>query len=162
MVKADHRNMLNTVMTSEHVRIRPGFKDLIDFCRNSGIRTIIVSNGLTFYIEALLDVLSIKGVEIHASKNEFSSDGMKVGYSGPDGKEIDDGFKEAYTSMLLDEGYEVIYIGDGSSDIVPARLASLVYATGNLLEKCREGKIDCISFDSFHDILNDMKSRMNR
>ena len=43
-------------------------------------------------------------MEIHAAENVFSPQGMKVRYIGPDGKELDAGFKEAYTEMLCTGG----------------------------------------------------------
>lgn len=156
MVKADYRTMLDNVMNSNRVRIRPGLRELVDYCSVRDYRTIIVSNGLNFYIRAILKNIGLDSIEIHASENDFSPDGMKVRYIGPDGNELDTGFKEAYTDMLLQEGYRVVYIGDGASDIAPARLSNVVFATGDLLEKCREEYIDCMPFDDFFDVQKGM------
>ena len=52
MMKADEKTMTDLVLTSDRVKIRPGLKELLDYCREKGIRVVIVSNGLKFYIEA--------------------------------------------------------------------------------------------------------------
>ena len=156
MIRADYKTMLEKVMTSDRVKIRPGLRELLDYCSRRSYRTIIVSNGLTFYIKAILKDMGMEDIEIHASKNDFSPDGMRVGYIGPDGKELDTGFKEAYTGMLLQEGYRVVYIGDGASDIIPARLASKVFATDALLKLCRKENLECTPFDDFFNVLKDL------
>lgn len=158
MVKADRKAMLDMVMSNERLRVRPGFYELTDLCSRRGYRTVIVSNGLTFYIEAILKDLGIEGIEVHAAENEFSPEGMRVKYLGPDGNELESGHKEAYTARLLEEGYFTVYIGDGASDIAPARIADRVFATGNLLIKCCEVNLECTPFNDFFDVLKGLQS----
>jgi 2-hydroxy-3-keto-5-methylthiopentenyl-1-phosphate phosphatase len=153
MIKADEETSTDFVLNSPRVRVRPGLKEFIDYCKNKRIKVIIVSHGLTFYIGAILSNLGIEGLEIHAAENVFSPDGMKVRYLGPDGRELEAGFKEAYTGMLKQEGYQVVYIGDGNSDIYPSRKADYVCATAQLLARCREEKLKCHPFDNFYDVI---------
>src|SRR4030042_4410089 len=96
-----------------------------------------------------LGVAGLKGLEIYAAKNDFYPGGVKVAYIGPDGAELEAGFKEAYTEMLVNKGYRVIYMGNGDSDIYPARLAKYVFATDQLLKRCRKEKLDCFPFKGF-------------
>jgi 2-hydroxy-3-keto-5-methylthiopentenyl-1-phosphate phosphatase len=154
LVKAGREEMTDFVLGSERLVIREGFADFIGYCRQRGYHLVITSNGLRFYVEAILERLGIRGIEIHASENEFSPKGMKVKYIGPDGLETDDGFKAAYTLSLAGQGYTVVYAGDGKSDIYAARLARHVFATGDLLEKCREEGLACQEFRDFRDILS--------
>jgi 2-hydroxy-3-keto-5-methylthiopentenyl-1-phosphate phosphatase len=153
MIKADEETSTDFVLNSPRVRVRPGLKEFIDYCKNKRIKVIIVSHGLTFYIGAILSNLGIEGLEIHAAENVFSPDGMKVRYLGPDGRELEAGFKEAYTDMLKQKGYQVVYIGDGNSDIYPSRKADYVCATAQLLARCREEKLKCYPFDNFYDVI---------
>jgi 2-hydroxy-3-keto-5-methylthiopentenyl-1-phosphate phosphatase len=156
MVKADRRTMTDLVLNTD-VNIRPGFKELVDYCLQREYKVIIVSNGLLFYIEIILEKLGIGGIEIHASENEFSPEGMRVRYLDPEGDELEEGLKEAYTRQLTEQGYDVVYIGDGLSDIFPARRARRVFATGDLLVKCREEGIGCIPFSDFYDVIKGLK-----
>jgi 2-hydroxy-3-keto-5-methylthiopentenyl-1-phosphate phosphatase len=82
---------------------------------------------------------------------------MKVKYIGPDGKEMDTGFKEAYTRLLIEQGYDVVYIGDGMSDIYPARRASHVFAIGDLWQKCRDEGLSCVTFTDFFDVIKGLQ-----
>lgn len=161
MIKADRRTMTDFVLTSEHVKIRPGFKELLEYCARKNHEIFIVSNGLLFYIEAILQKLGIndiKGLNVYAASNEFFSDGMKVAYVGPDGNELEAGFKEAYSEMLLRQGYDIIYVGNGDSDIYPARRAKYIFATDQLLERCQADKLNCIPFNDFFEVINGMET----
>jgi len=157
MMKTDRQTMTELVLNSERVKIRPGFRELLDYCSHQGYKVVIVSNGLIFYIEALLNRLGIDGIDIYAAENEFSPDGMRVRYVGPDGSEMEVGYKEAYTESLQKRGYNVIYIGNGVSDIFPSRRAIKVFATGDLLVKCREENLACVPFNDFYDVTQSLK-----
>ena len=90
--------------------------------------------------------LGINGVDMYAAENIFFPGGMKVRYVGPDGKELEAGFKEAYTEMLCQEGYDVIYVGNGTSDIYPSRKAKHVFATADLIAALPGRKAKVLSF----------------
>jgi 2-hydroxy-3-keto-5-methylthiopentenyl-1-phosphate phosphatase len=157
MVKAGRKAMTELVLNSDRVRIRPGFPEFLDYCRRQGIKTVIVSNGLLFYIEAILDKLGINGVEVYAARNRFSPDGMKVEYIGPDGAEMEVGFKEAYTGLLEKEGYDIIYVGNGASDIFAARRARHVFAVDELLQRCLKEQVLCTPFTDFFDVMRGLE-----
>ena len=157
LVTADEKTQLDVIFTSDRVKIRPGLKELVAYCQDKGHRLLIVSNGLIFYIRALLESLGLNGVEVFAARNEFHPGGMKVSYISPDGKELDAGFKEAYTRLLRQEGYDVAYVGNGVSDIFSSRLASKVFATGDLLSKCREEYLACVPFDDLFDVIRGLE-----
>jgi 2-hydroxy-3-keto-5-methylthiopentenyl-1-phosphate phosphatase len=158
MMKADRQAMTDLVLTSERVKIRPGFHELVDYCSQKGYKVVIVSNGLIFYIEVLLERLGIDGIDVYAAENEFSPDGMKVRYVGPDGTEKEAGFKEAYTELLVKQGYSIVYVGNGMSDIYSSRMSIKVFATGDLLECCRREKLECTPFNDLHDVVRGLKA----
>jgi 2-hydroxy-3-keto-5-methylthiopentenyl-1-phosphate phosphatase len=163
MVKADRKTMTEFVLTSEKVKIRPGFKEFLEYCLRKGLKTIVVSNGLVFYIEAILKNLGIgriKELEIYASENEFYPGGLNVAYIGPDGRELETGFKESYTEMLIKKGYDVVYIGDGNSDIYAARKAKHIFATDQLLKRCKKEKLDGTPFKDFFEIIKGLEKLM--
>ncbi len=157
MMKADQQTMTDLVLSSERVKIRPGFRELVDYCSRKDYKVVIVSNGLIFYIEAILEKLGVNGLEVHAAENHFSPDGMKVRYLGPDGTEMEVGYKEAYTELLEKQGYSIIYIGNGISDIFSSRRAIKVFATGDLLDRCREENLKCTPFTDFHDVIRGLE-----
>jgi 2-hydroxy-3-keto-5-methylthiopentenyl-1-phosphate phosphatase len=158
MVKAAKQTQLDVIFNSDRVKIRPGLKELVDYCSQQDYRFIIVSNGLIFYIEALLKREGIKNAEVFAASNEFRPEGMIASYIGPDGREMDAGFKEAYTKLLIQNGYDVAYVGNGVSDIYPSRLAVKVFATGDLLRKCEEENLAYTTFTDLHDVVKGLKT----
>lgn len=155
MVKADKQTMLDFVQRTK--KIRPGFKELVSYCRDKGFRLVIVSNGLDFYIEAILKDIGVRGIEVYAAQTRFSPDGLDVRYMGPDGKVLQDSFKEAYTRAFLSKSYRVAYVGNGPSDMPAARLAHRIFATDGLLELCRKTKLNCIPFADLNDVVRNLE-----
>lgn len=157
LVTADEKTQLDVIFNSDRVKIRPGLKELVAYCKDKGHRLLIVSNGLIFYIRALLKSLDLDDVEVFAASNEFHPGGMKVSYISPDGRELDAGFKEAYTHLLRQQGFDVAYVGNGVSDIFSSRIASKVFATGDLLRKCKEENLACVPFDDLFDVIRGLE-----
>jgi 2-hydroxy-3-keto-5-methylthiopentenyl-1-phosphate phosphatase len=155
MVKADKPTLLEAL--KGEVKVRAGFHELVNYCLKKGFRLVIVSNGLDFYIKAVLKELGLDNIEVHAAQASFHPEGMKVQYVGPDGKRLDDGFKEAYSKSFLKLGYRVIYIGNGDSDVAPAKYAHHVFATGDLLAYCRENNLKYKPFETFLDAVRDLE-----
>jgi 2-hydroxy-3-keto-5-methylthiopentenyl-1-phosphate phosphatase len=151
MVKADKHRLLEALQGN--VKVRAGFHELVSCCMGKGLRFVIVSNGLDFYIRAVLKDLRLGDLEVHAAQTSFNPAGVKVRYVGPDGKMINDGFKEAYMESFLRLGYRVIYIGNGDSDVAPAKHAHRVFATGDLLAYSRENDLNCKPFKDFREVV---------
>ncbi len=153
MVKADRQTLVDFVLKSDEVKVRPGFGELLTYCSGRGFEFIIVSNGVDFYIEALLRGRGIKDIPVFAARSRFRPGGMEVRYIGPDGRQVEDSFKEAYAQRYLGKGYRVVYVGNGVSDFYPARRAHHVFATGDLLGRCQEMELSCTPFDDLNDVV---------
>jgi len=155
MVKTDKPTLLEAIKGK--IQVRAGFHELVNHCLRKGFKLVIVSNGLDFYIEAILKDLGLNNIEVHAAKASFNPEGMKVQYIGPDGERLEDGFKEAYIKSFLKLGYSVIYVGNGDSDVTPARQAHHVFATGELLKYFRENNLHCQPFETFVDVVRKLE-----
>ena len=158
MVKIDKKTMSEFLLNGGKVKIRPGFRELLDYCYGQGIDFIITSNGLRFYIETILKNLGIENIEAFAAQAEFSPDGMKLTYPGPGGSHVGSGFKESWAIELQNRGYDAIYyVGNGVSDIFPAKHATHVFAIDGLLEQCRKNNISHTPFNDFSDVVEGLK-----
>ena len=155
MVKASKETLIKFVR--EKAKLRPGFKELIDYCHERDFRLVIVSNGLDFYIDIILADAGIRNIEVFAAQTKFCPEGIKVQYIGPDGNQANDGLKEIYTKLFLAEGYRLICLGNGVSDIYPARLAHHVFARDDLLSHCAKENIACTPFNDLNDVVEDLK-----
>ena len=155
MVKTDKRTLLEAL--KGEVKVRDGFHELVNYCLKKGFRLVVVSNGLDFYIKAILEDLALQNIEVHAAQAFFHPEGMKVHYVGSDGKRLEDGFKETYIKSFLKLGYRVIYIGNGASDVAPAKYAHRVFATGELLAYCRESNLSYKPFENLIDVVGELE-----
>jgi len=161
MVKVDKPALLEAMkgkalpssLSSRAVKIRDGFQELVNYCSKRDFSLVIVSNGLDFYIHEILKQVGLENIVVHAAQTQFSTSGVEVRYIGPDGNELDDGLKEACIKLFLEQGYRVIYIGNGDSDISPAKYAHQIFATGELLAYCRENNLECKPFNDFSEIV---------
>jgi len=151
MVKASRQSLVKTAKNM--AKLRPGFPELVACCRRKNFRLVIVSNGLDFYIEEILKDAGLGDIEFHAAQTQFYPDGLKVQYIAPDGTCLDDDFKKAYVDSFLSGGYRIIYIGNGSSDLAPARNCHRIFATSSLLSHCRQENLNCIAFNDFHQVV---------
>jgi 2-hydroxy-3-keto-5-methylthiopentenyl-1-phosphate phosphatase len=156
MVKADKETLREFV--EQKTRIREGFPELLALCREMDYRFVIVSNGLEFYINTILQMLGIENIEVFAAKAEFNPSGIKAKYVGPDGSELQNDYKVTYIRHFLEDKYYIIYIGNGASDVHSARLANQVFATDTMLAKCKKIKLECTPFNNLNDVVEGIKA----
>lgn len=157
MIKADEATMLDYLFAEKRVRVRPGFRELLDLCSRKGFGFIIVSNGLKFYIDAILKHAGVTGIEIFAAHTEFNPAGLEITYIDPDGQPVLDKFKQLYVERYLNQGYRVAYIGDGYSDIMPASLSRYVFARDDLLNHFRGNNLKCTPFNDLNDVVKGLE-----
>jgi len=82
---------------------------------------------------------------------------VEAWYEGPDGKPIEDGFKEAYTRDFLKQGYRIVYVGNGVSDFAPARLCSHIFSLDNLTASCKEAGVAHTPFTDLREVAEGLK-----
>jgi 2-hydroxy-3-keto-5-methylthiopentenyl-1-phosphate phosphatase len=157
MIKADKQTLVDFIFANKEVEIRTGFNELLSYCSKKGFKFVIVSNGLDFYIEAVLKDISMDNIEIYAAQTRFTSDGLKVKYIAPDGSQLYDDFKYTYTKLFLGRGYRVVYIGNGISDFPPVKQAHHIFATADLLTYCREKNLSYTPFADFNDVVRGLE-----
>ncbi len=157
LIRADERTMTEYILSDGRVKVRDGFADFWGYCKEKDYHFSIVSNGLVFYIDAILGKLGINGVDVIAAENRFSPDGLKLEYTGPDGSVAGADFKESYTEMLKARGYSVVCIGDSVTDVPVARRSHYVFAADALQKLCLRENIDYIPFESFYDVIRGLE-----
>ncbi len=155
MIKADRQTLLGFVR--DKVKIRAGFGELLSYCHSRDFQFVIVSNGLDFYIDAILRDIGMENIEVFAAQAQFSPEGIKVKYIGPEGNQLQDNFKEAYTGLFLRRGYRVIYLGNGISDLSPASQAHYIFATGDLVDSCKQAHLNYTPFVDLNDVVKDLE-----
>jgi len=134
------------------VVVRFSFDEFVGHCEGEGIRLAIVSSGIRPYVDAILELVLFQKLEVHAAEAEFTPNGIQVKYIGPSGESLESGFKAAWTDHFKAEGYTVIYVGDGLSDLEAAKKADHVIARSGLATEMERLDLPFKPFDHFEDV----------
>jgi 2-hydroxy-3-keto-5-methylthiopentenyl-1-phosphate phosphatase len=135
----------------DNVRIRPGFRELVELANERGWRFAIVSSGFHELIEPILEREGVE-VELHANRVDPSPDGWRVLWQYD---ESCDSCGESCKRSVVQEfagDDEIVYIGDGYSDRCAAEASDRVFATKGLARYLDERGLTYERFDDFHSI----------
>jgi 2,3-diketo-5-methylthio-1-phosphopentane phosphatase len=135
------------------IKVDPSFSKLLAMFKAQGIRPVILSDNFAFIIEGILRHNGVREVKIYANKSRFYRDRIKLSFPYRDKRcFLCAHCKRNNLLKQKDDGKIVIYIGDGLSDICPAKLADLVFAKGSLLKQFRKTKRECIPIRNLGDV----------
>jgi len=146
--------MLEFVSSRE--MIDPHFLEFYRFCRSKGVDLKIVSDGLDFYIDAILKKNNLEDIEFFSNVTVFH-DSNKLSIEFPRMNDECEKCGTCKKSVLREHRSDydrVIYVGNGYSDVCPAKDADLVFAKDVLYETCRQDGTACLHYNNFHDILD--------
>ena len=142
----------------ENANFRPHFRELWHYCQDQRIPMAIVSHGLDFYIEALLEKSGIPGVPVYAVNAQFTPQGLTYQYNFTHpGREDLGNSKGLVVDRFRDQGYHVFYAGDGASDLEAAERADVVFAHRTLAKQCSERQIPFQEFNDFQGMRQAVK-----
>ncbi|MBW3593719.1 MAG: HAD-IB family phosphatase [Actinobacteria bacterium] len=140
------------VNVREHVRIRRGFRELVELARERGWGFEVVSSGFHELIEPVLEREGV-AVDLHANRVDARPEGWRVlWHYGADCGSCGESCKRAVAAELAGEG-ELVYVGDGYSDRCAAELADRVFARRGLAVYLEERGVPYERFDDFHDVI---------
>jgi|TARA_Y100000310_G_C20677595_1_gene813990 2-hydroxy-3-keto-5-methylthiopentenyl-1-phosphate phosphatase len=134
------------------VVVRYAFDEFAAYCAGTGVHLAVVSSGLEFYVSATIGAMGMDGVEIHAGHAEFTPNGIRVSYENPAGAPITNAFKDSYVAHFKSQGNTVVFVGDGLSDLGPARLADHVIARDGLADDMERLGLPYSRFETFRDV----------
>lgn len=151
-IQADRATMQDYV--KQNASLRPYFKEMWHYCRESQVPLAVVSQGLDFYIEALLEKEGCGPVPIHAVNTRFGAKGINYEYRyAVPGKESLGNSKGVVVDSYREQGHYIVYVGDGMSDFEAATRADLVFAHRVLADECERQEIPFRPFTDFGDVL---------
>ena len=142
-----------TAFALERARLDPGLGDLLTLCATRGWLLEVLSDGLDFYIHA---VLHRAGLSLPVRANRVSADttgrlriltphmNPLCGRCGT--------CKSARVAALQQSGVKVIYIGDGFSDLCAAPRADQVFAKGELARHCSKHRVEHSPFETLDQV----------
>lgn len=142
------------------VKIDPFFDKFYRLAKFKGVDVKIVSDGLDFYIRTILEKYHFDDIECYSNTLAFREQNS-VAIDFPQMNPLCGRCGTCKNKILNDHRlmYEqIIYIGNGHSDICPSRYADLVFAKDVLLRTCEEeGNASYLPFRNFGDVQRYLK-----
>ncbi len=155
-IRADRETMQAYVKQNAH--LRPHFGALRDLCQERNFPLAVVSLGLDFYIQALLEQEGFPEVPLYCVNTRFIPGGIAYYYHHTYPGEADRGnSKGLVVDRYRQLGYHVIYVGDGRSDLEAAERADTVLAHSFLAQECDRQGIAYRPFRDFGDVLTALR-----
>ena len=137
----------------EGVNLDPGFFELRRVVREEGGELTIVSDNFDLFIGHILRRNGLGDVPFHANHLELDSGRLIPSFPFGDPLCPDCAHcKKTHFAPPNRDQRRVVYIGDGRSDICPARIADTVFAKASLLTYLRKASIPCIPFASLGEV----------
>ena len=155
-IKADRETM--RAFVQDNANLRPHFAELWEYCQEINSPMAVVSLGLDFYIQALLEKEGAPGVPVYCVNTRFTPDGINYYYHHAYPGEPEKGnSKGLVVDRFRQLGYHVIYVGDGRSDFEGAERADTVFAHSFLAEECQRKQVPYKPFTDFGDVMETTK-----
>jgi 2-hydroxy-3-keto-5-methylthiopentenyl-1-phosphate phosphatase len=141
-----------------NVRVRPGFRELVDLARKRDWRVVIVSSGFRELIEPVLDREGLGELEVLSNTVDPDPDGWKVQFRVSEPCEVCGQPCKRSTAAAIADGTELVYVGDGYSDRCAAELADVVFARRGLASYLEERGVPFERFEDFHSVARSLAS----
>ena len=143
------------------VKLDPYFKKLAEFLKSRNIPLIVLSDNFDYILKRILKNNHVRGLSIYANKLRFVKGKLTPSFPFAD-KDCRVCAHCKIKNLLANKAGDpiIIYIGDGQSDICPAKSADIVFAKSHLLSYFKEKKIDCYEFGSLKDVYNNFRDTL--
>ncbi len=139
----------------KNVKIRSGFKELLDFCQKENIDFNVLSGGLDFHIEPILENYKTK-LKLYCNKADFSSDKIGIKYDFlPENCNICGTCgccKIEIIEKYPQDRFLRVLIGDSLTDLAPSKVSDMVFARADLIKYLEQENIPFIPFNTFHEV----------
>ncbi len=140
----------------EDFKLDKAFPEFVKTCREQKISLTIISDGLDFYIEFLLNKFELAGIKTISNKAIFENGGVSIIFPYENRRCQSCGScKEERLEDLKKQHQgepDVIFIGDGYSDVCAARAADVLFAKKDLKKYCTDNSIEYLDYNDFNDV----------
>lgn len=145
------------------VTIDKYFKDFYDFCQNENIDFYIVSDGVDYFINGILENHDVKGLKIITNHGVFNKNKIDLSFPNDNPQCVmNAGTCKCKVANDMKKKYEkIIYIGDGVSDFCVCDKADIIFAKSKLARHCEDKGLKYKSYENFNDILSEVKAHLN-
>ena len=139
----------------DDVRLDPGFVALRNLLRDEGVELTIVSDNFDLFLEYILRRNGLDDVPCRSNHLELTADGVVPSFPfGNPHCPTCAHCKKIHFLPPHDDTRQVVFIGDGRSDICPATHADLVFAKDSLLSHLQRAGLACRPYQSLTEVTN--------
>lgn len=145
----------------DQFNLRDGARELHDFAKLSKIPFFILSDGSDIYVKYILKKYGLEEIKYFTNSVTIENNRYIIEFPYDNGECDRCGCcKGARINEIVggdSDNFEVIFIGDGLSDICALEPSDKIFARGDLLEYCRSNNIKAFEYKDFFDILKWLK-----
>lgn len=128
-----------------------------DFCLSRNIPLAILSDGVDFYVERILNRNGLGDCTFFANHLDFKNiDGvtkLDITFPYTDSECLFCGnCKRNHMLTLSSDDDIIVYVGDGISDWCPIRHADIIFAKKDLIKFCQQENISYFEYSDFRDV----------
>jgi 2-hydroxy-3-keto-5-methylthiopentenyl-1-phosphate phosphatase len=150
LVKVSRSELKKFVLSQ---KIDEKFCDFVDLCKCKGLKLVVLSDGLDFYIKLILKKFGLERLPFYSNVLKFKGNKLEPRFPYFDkGCGSCGNCKRYHLISLREKGQTVVYVGDGLSDKCAVREADLVFAKGDLSRFCEKEGIGHYLFSDFGDV----------
>ncbi len=144
----------------KETRVRDGLNELVGYCEQRDFPIEIVSGGLDFYIQPIMEKHGLGHIVRNCGIADFDSgDRLRVSYNhGAPTCDFSGTCKCFHVQRFQDAGHKVVLVGDGTSDLCASKKVDYVFARKKLLQYCQENSLPHSPFETFHDVITGLDS----
>ncbi|WP_219837707.1 2-hydroxy-3-keto-5-methylthiopentenyl-1-phosphate phosphatase [Paenibacillus sp. R14(2021)] len=143
-----------------NARIREGFADLLQYCKDNEIPFYVTSGGIDFFVYPILAPFGIPENHIYCNGSDFSGEAIEITWPHSCDSHCSNDCGMCKTTIIRrfpPESCERILIGDSVTDFEGAKLADVVFARSHLIQKCAELGLAFHAYETFYDVIHELK-----
>lgn len=143
--------------------IRPGFAELLQWCKRRDVPFYVTSGGIDFFLRPLLAPFDIDDSHIYCNGVDVGGERIRIVWPHPCDEHCsnDCGMCKAriIRKFPADSHFRLL-IGDSTTDFEGAKLADFVFARSRLADLCRELALPFGEYETFHDVIRTLETQL--
>lgn len=135
------------------IDIDPSFKKFVDYCEANNFELFILSDGLDYYINRVLEREGLSHLNAYTNKLTFKDEKLipEFPFTDEECKQCANCKRNHIINHSSDDEFTV-YIGDGYSDACPVQYCDFIFAKKSLLKFCEVNRISFSPYKNFNDV----------
>ena len=147
----------------KEAKIRAGFDEFLNFCIKEDINFYVISGGLDFFVDPVLEKYKDK-IKIFCNLGNFKSEKIKIDYKYLPRNCILCGECGCCKIEIIEnypkEEYKRVLIGDSLTDLAASKIVDIVFARSDLIKYLKQEGTLYIQFDDFYEVKEKLQQKL--